>query len=249
MPTIQFPNVPAYHGVPALTRPSVSAVVASQPVLAIGIGTVENLLIQALQQKPTWGIFDAVSGDQLGIDSSNSKSILSALASQITGNNPPVLSTFSVDFVKETRVADFPVEGGSFANYNKVQLPANPRVTLILESTSEEDRTSFLDAIDFACKSTNSYNVVTPTVTYMNYTLERYSYARRASRGVTLLMVDVSLKEIRKVSATFAKVSVPIMNPQNAAATPQVNNGMTQAVTPDVSTLKSVMNKIPALAQ
>lgn len=241
MPTIQFPNVPAFPGVPALTRP-ISAAIASQPILAIGIGTVENLLIQALQQTPQWGIFDA-QGNQLGIDADSSNAILSAVASQVTGATSPVLSTFSLDFLKETRVSDFPVEGGSFANYNKVRLPANPRVVLILDG-SEDDRTNFLNAIDAACDSTNGYNVVTPTVTYTNYTIERYSYARRAARGATLLMVEVSLKEIRSVSAAFTTATGPIMNPQNSAATPQTNNGTTQAATPDTSMLRSVTNKL-----
>jgi hypothetical protein len=62
-------------------------------------------------------------------------------------------------------------------------------------------------------------------------------------------MVEVSLKEIRQVSAMYAKVATtPIVSPQNPAATPQVNNGMTQPATPDPSTLKSIMNKLPALA-
>jgi hypothetical protein len=245
MPNIPFPNVPAFPGVPVLTRP-VSVAIARSPALAIGIGTVENLLIQALQQTPQWGIFDAA-GNQLGVNSNNSNSILSALASQVTGASSPVLSTVGVDFVKEMRVSDFPVETGSFASYNKVETPDNPVVTLALAG-SEDDRTYFLNAIDAACKSTNLYDVVTPTVTYVNYTIERYTYSRRASKGATLLIVEVSLKKIRQVTATFARVTAPIVSPQNTAATPQVNNGMTQPSAPDTSTLKSIVNKIPALA-
>jgi hypothetical protein len=180
MPTILFPNVPAYPGVPALTRP-VSAAVASSPALAIGIGTVENILIDALQQAPQWGIFDS-DGNQLGISSSTA-SIISAIASQVTGANSAVVSTFSFDFVKETRISDFPVEGGHYASYNKVETPANPVVTLILEGT-EDDRTHFLTAIDAACVSTDLYSVVTPEITYANYAVERYTYSRRASRGL-----------------------------------------------------------------
>ena len=42
------------------------------------------------------------------------------------------LSTNSVDFSKDTKVSDFPVEQGSFASYNKVETPASPIVTLCL---------------------------------------------------------------------------------------------------------------------
>jgi len=180
MPTIPFPNVPNYPGVPALTRP-VSAAIASSPMLAIGIGTVANILIAALQQAPKWGIFDP-DGNQLGITASGSNAVISVLSSQITGDTAPVVSTFSFDFVKETRVSDFPVQGGHFADYNKVEMPANPLVTLILDG-SEDDRTRFLTAIDAACVSPDLYSVVTPEITYANYTVERYTYSRRATKG------------------------------------------------------------------
>jgi hypothetical protein len=241
MPSIPFPNVPAFPGVPALTRP-ISAGIARNVPLSIAIGTVENLLIQALQLTPRWGIFDAA-GNQLGVDASGINPFLSVLVSQIGGDNSPVVSTLGVDYVKEMRVSDFPVEGGSFASYNKVELPANPLVTLTLAG-SESDRTNFLNAIDAACKSTVGYNVVTPEVQYINYTLERYTYQRRASRGATLLIVDISLKEIRSVSAAFTTAAVPILNPQNPAATPQTNNGVTQPAASDTSTLRSLANKL-----
>lgn len=241
MPSIPFPNVPAYPGVPALVRPVQIAVARNVP-LSIAIGTVENLLIQALQQAPRWGIFDAA-GNQLGIDANSGNPIITALASQLGGGTAPVLSTFAFDFRKETRIASFPVEGGSFATYNKVELPANPVVTLVMDGT-ESDRTNFLSAIDAACKSTALYSVVTPEVTYANYSLESYSYQRRASKGATLLMVEVVLEEIRQVSAAFTVATKPIVNPQNPAATPQTNSGMTQPATPDVSTLKSITNKL-----
>jgi hypothetical protein len=245
MPNIPFPSVPAYPGVPALTRPIQIAVARNVP-LSIAIGTVENLLIQALQQAPRWGIFDAA-GNQLGIDANSGNPIITALTSQITGITAPVLSTFAFEFRKETKISQFPIEGGSFASFNKVELPANPIVTLVMDG-SESDRTNFLSAIDDACKSTALYSVVTPEVTYANYSLESYSYQRRATRGATLLMVEVVLEEIRQVSAAFSTATKPIVNPQNPAATPQTNSGMTQPATPDVSTLKSITNKISALA-
>jgi hypothetical protein len=183
------------------------------------------------------GIFDA-DGNQLGLHTGSS--ITSALTGQVTGTSAPTLSTLGFDFMKETRISDFPVEAGAFANYNKVETPANPVVTLALSGT-EDDRTRFLTAIDAACVSTDLYTVVTPEITYANYSVERYTYSRRAYKGATLLIVELSLKEIRQATATYAKV--PIVNPQNPAATPQVSNGMTQATAPDTSTLKSLVNK------
>lgn len=240
MPSIPFPNVPDLPGVPQLSRP-INAAIAQVPALAVGLGSFATILGQSLQQTPQWGIFDA-QGDQLGI-SNTTPSILSALESQVLGSSVPTLSTYGFDYVKEMTVSGFPTEGGSFANYNKVEQPANPVVTLILDG-SQSDRANFLNAINVACKSTNVYNVVTPEVTYTGYTMERFTYARRAQRGATLLIVDISMKEARSVTATF---TTSIVAPQNPSSTPQVNNGMTQPTTPDSSTLLKGMNKLAGI--
>lgn len=236
MPNIPFPDVPEYPGVPPLLRAG-NSVIAAIPALAIGIGTLEGILGNSLQQPVTWGIFDS-DGDQLGGVNTSGNTILGSLEAQLTGASTPVLSTLSFDFTREAKVSDFPIEQGQFASYNKVQNPASPVVTLAL-SGSEGDRTNFLNAIDAACISTELYSVVTPEVKYINYSIERYTYTRRADRGVTLLVVEISLKEVRLVSATFTELQVmPITNPQNASATTITNNGMTQAGANDSTALK-----------
>jgi hypothetical protein len=151
-----------------------------------------------------------------------------------------VLSTFSFDYIREAKVSDFPIELGSFAAYNKVQNPANPMVTLILDGT-ENDRTTFLTAMESAVASTDLYSVVTPEVVYVNYSIERFSYSRKASKGATLLYVEVSLKEIRQITAAFAQVS-PISSPADPAATTQESNGLTQTAPVPASTLLNLSN-------
>jgi hypothetical protein len=49
-------------------------------------------------------------------------------------------------------------------------------------------------------------------INYVNYSIERYRYARRASAGATLLIVEVSLKEIRQVTASYAKRPTQIVS-------------------------------------
>lgn len=244
MPLIVYPNVPAYPGVPQLVRP-VQAAIASEPLLAIGLGTVENLLTAAFQQGPRWGIFDR-NGNQFGISKESTLQLVEdSLLSQLTQQTNPINSTVAVEYVKEMRVASFPTQGGGFAAYNKVEMPANPTVTLAF-SGSESDRTDFLNALDAACKSTDTYTIQTPEVQYPDYTIERYTYSRRANRGATLLIVNITLLEIRQVSASYTQT--PIVSPQNAGATPQVNSGMIQPATPDQSTALSLFNKLKALA-
>lgn len=246
MPTILYPDVPIYPGVPQLLRAE-NAGIASSPVLSIGIGTAENVLLSSLQQVPKWGIFDEF-GNQLGIDQNTTTSVLSAvsgaLLSQLTGALTPILSTFGVDYTRECKISSYPVEQGSFASYNKVQMPATPTVTLMLQG-SLNDRTAFLEAIDSACISTDLYSVVTPEYIYANYNLVRYNYARRAQQGVTLLIVEVALEEVRQINSTLSTAAVtPLVLPQDPNATSQVNNGITQPAAVPQSTLLGLYNNM-----
>lgn len=237
MPTIPFPNVPSYPGVPPLPRSG-----NIPPAVSFTFGVLQQLIFDAIQSGVQWGIYDS-NGNELGLVATSSQAG-SLIVGIISG---PILSTNAFEFAKEMRISDFPVEKGGFANYNKVELPANPVVTLAL-SGSSNDRTSFLNLIDAACKSTALYNVVTPEITYYNYSIERYTYVRRQDRGASLLMVEISLKEIRQVSAAYSTVQTPINKPQNPAAVPQSSSGMTNPQTPPVSTLKSIWNLLPGLA-
>jgi len=222
MALIPFPNVPNSPGVPLIPRSP-----NFPPLAGIGLGILEGIIWRSFQVDSRWGIFDS-QGNALG----NPQNLI--LESIGLGS---MLSTKSVEFVKETRVSDFPLEKGGFASYNKVELPAEPVVTLCV-SGSESARQAFLNDIDKACKSTDLYSVVTPEITYVNYAIEKYNYQRRSEKGCTLLQVEIALKEIREVAAKLTKAA-----PKHPAAQPQVDNGKVQAQKPDVSTLKSIANK------
>ena len=237
MPTIPFPNVPKLPGVPAIPRSP-----KFPPVVQAALGVLQGALWSVLQVQTQWGIFDA-KGKALA-DPRKFQGLAGKLLNSLGGTS---YSTGAVDFSKETKVSDFPLERGGFADYNKVEMPAAPLVTLCMGG-SEKDRKKFLDAIDAACLSTDLFSVVTPEVTYIGYSIERYSYQRRNSHGASLLMVEISLREIRQVSAQYSVVDRgAIETPKDAGAAPQVDNGKVQAVTPNKSTLKSIADKLPAL--
>jgi hypothetical protein len=202
------------------------------------------MLWRIFQVETRWGIFDS-KGKPLGDPAKFTGLVGAALDAAGLGST---LSTNAVEYSKETRVSDFPLERGSFASYNKVESAAAPTVTLCLTG-SEKNRRTFLEAIDTACKSTDLYSVVTPEVTYINYSVERYNYQRRSNKGATLLIVEITLKEIRQVSAQYTQSNKGQVDaPKDAGATPQADNGKVQAQTPQPSTLKSIANKLPGLA-
>ena len=231
-----YPNVPNVAGVPQIPRSPLFP-----PAETIGLGLLQGLLWTIFQVQTQWGIFDSF-GNSIGDPSLFTGIVNTALQAVGFGST---LSTGSVEYDKETSVSDFPVEQGGFASYNKVERPATPIVIMLLDG-SESDRTYFLNAIDAATKSTDLYSVVTPEVTYINYTISKYNYSRRAAKGATLLMVEIHLVEIRQVSVAYAQTI--INNPQDAGATPQVDGGIVQPQTPPTSALNSIGKAIPGLA-
>lgn len=139
----------------------------------------------------------------------------------------PIQSTQDIAYTKIMQSSNFPVQSGSFASYNKVELPGISRVTLTITG-SVNDKMQFLTAIDTACKSTNLYSVVTPEVQYINKSIERYSYTRSASRNVSMLSVHLTLSEIRIVTAKFSNSGNKINNPSNGNSSNPVNGGRVQ---------------------
>lgn len=237
MPLTPFPNVPQVPGVPQVPRsPQVSAAVPA------GLGIIEGALWRSLQVETRWGIYDS-NGNSL-VDNSALQGLPQAFLQSIgglPGMSSATYSTGSVDYSKEMKTSDFPIEQGGFASYNKVETPSAPVVTLCM-CGNEGQRKQFLNTIDTATKSTNLYTIVTPEVSYIGYSIDRYDYQRRSDHGVTLLIVTLGLKEIRQVSAQYTKVTNPNIGDTNPSATPAVDNGNHQAQ-PTTSALFDLVNK------
>ena len=228
MPLIPFPNVPNAPGVPPLPRLAGATQAASS-----AISILQGAIWRIFSVDNEWGIFDSA-GKPLG-DPRKITGFLGALAQSAGFLYGTTLSTGSVMYTKETKVSDFPVERGGFASYNKVESPGTPVVTLCFTG-SESERTQFLAAIDFACKSTELYTVVTPEVQYPRHSVERYNYQRRSNGGATLLVVEISLKEIREVSAAYSQSEIP----KEPSAAPVVDSGKVQPVQARTSVLKQL---------
>lgn len=237
MPLIQFPNVPQVDGVPAIARSARASVAGT-----VALGALSGGLWRVLQTRFRWGVYDS-NGKALA-DPSLFTGLLGDAIGALGVLGDTTMSTHSVEYTKEMKVSDFPVEKGSFADYNKVEMPATPTVTLCLSGT-ESARADFLNAIDTATKSTDLYSVVTPEVTYAGYSIDRYSYSRRQARGATLLVVELSLREIRQVESTKTTVeNKQVDAPKTPGAAPTVDAGKVQPAAPKQSTLKSIFVKL-----
>lgn len=221
---------------PFLPIPAVTPAVVAKTSL----GLLQGALFRAFQVSTKWGIYDS-KGKAVGDPSK-----LTGIAAVAVGTLgvTPTLSTTSVTFYKEMKISDFPVEKGSFATYNKVETPAEPVVVLTLGGW-ESDRKTFINAIDKACKSTDLYSVATPEVKYINYSIQSYSYDRSHTGGANMLKVEIRLKEIREVSATFTKSGQgQAKDPKATSAAAPKDAGKVTPKAPETSTFSKGLTAV-----
>lgn len=135
-------------------------------------------------------------------------------------------SMISLDFKKDYKIPNYPVEQGSFQSYNKVTLPRGTRVRMTKGGT-DSDRANFIVQVNHAANSLNLYNVVMPEGTVnQNVSILNYGFSRTSENGAGLLMVDIEFIEVM-VTATvaFSNTTAP------SGANP-VNGGSVQPQTP-----------------
>ena len=160
-------------------------------------------------------------------------------------------TVLALEYKRDFRISDFPVESGSFATYNKVISPFDISISLAFSGTlsllqsvlsggavgavisqfatgtdqQTTNRRNFLNAMELQVASLSLCKIVTPEQTYSNCTMTHYDYRRETKRGATLIVVDVQLREVRVAAApAFSNVS-------NPASSAQQNSGAVQPQT------------------
>ena len=175
-----FPDIPNALGVPALRRELTSRQTTRLVISRI----LSRILLSRFTRAGVWGLYDIKDGKVSRAD-----------------------SVFSLDFKGASKISEVPLQNGSFAAYNKVQLP-NFQLLRLVKKGNDLERNQFLTEIDNAKKSTDLYYIVTPERTYFNISIEDYAYKRTAQDGVSMLIVDITLKEIRQVRPAFSTVKL-----------------------------------------
>lgn len=164
--------------------------------------------------EPEWGIF-----------SRSGKSV-------VTADN-----VVSVEYRREWNISDYPQERGAFESYNKVETPFLIQIEFTAGG-SLSNREALLKSIDAIAGNLKLYDVVTPERTYTKVNIERVNYSRRDGRA-GLLMVGVSLKEIRETSAT------ELSQTKSASGSETKEGGQVQPAevpAPKVATVGSAVN-------
>ena len=200
MPLIPHPNVPNAPGVPALAR-AVSGVAKVGNLALIGAGALRQL---GLIGKPkVWAV--------LGKDG---KAIVT----------PD--SVLGLEYRGEAKISTYPVEGGSFGSYNKVQAPYDLHIIMTCGGAGQMTREAFLARMEALKTSVDLCSVVTPDAVYKSLNLVQFDYRRTSSNGVTLLTVNASFSEVRVTATTeYTKTATP-------SGAGMINNGSTKAEAP-----------------
>lgn len=147
-------------------------------------------------------------------------------------------SFIDIDFKNDGQALAYPVELGSFAQYNKVRTPLSIRVTLGLQGT-DVDFEYFLLKLNEYQSGAVKLAVSTPSALYESLTLESYSYKRSRENGAGMLTVELSLVEVREVETQVT--TTVISRPKNPTSADKTDTGKTQADTSKSSLLADVI--------
>lgn len=101
-------------------------------------------------------------------------------------------------FRREWNISNYPIERGGFESFNRVDLPFAGRLQFAAGTMAA--RQALLSSLAAASADGNltKYDVVTPEVIYPSINIQSYDYDRKAASGVGLLMIEVTLVEIRE---------------------------------------------------
>jgi len=144
-------------------------------------------------------------------------------------------SVVSLDYRSDSRQSEYPQQRGSFASYNKIQMPYMQRVRMS-KGGSDADRATFLAELQSAKDSTNLYSVSTPDTQYLNASIVGLDYRREHTQGAYLLLVDLMIQEVRiTATASYASTKAP-------SGSRVVSGGTVQGATPTSQQQASVSN-------
>ncbi|MGN0016015.1 MAG: phage baseplate protein [Candidatus Avelusimicrobium sp.] len=132
-------------------------------------------------------------------------------------------SFFGFEHAQKAKVVDYPVEAdalnsGSFYTYNKQLEPFKDTVTLIKDGINlPGQKEKFLQDLEKYLHGLDTVDIITPDKTYINCLIEGNTYKKTAADGADLILVTLSIREIREVqTSTSTSYAVAPNNPSSA---------------------------------
>jgi hypothetical protein len=209
IPVPQFPSVPPLPGVPQLVRAlgALSAPLPPNTASLVQAPTLPPTLATAAKTAPVWGIFDSAGNQVVAPD-----------------------SIMDFNYRSEFRVSDYPVQAGQFANYNKVTVPYEIPIRMVVGSTLD-DRTQFISDCETVVASLDLYTVITPERTYVGLNPTRFEMSRRETSGAFFIEAEMYFRQIQQVTPQYSSTvsaAANTSNAQNPGAQPVTSLGLVQ---------------------
>ena len=109
-------------------------------------------------------------------------------------NGSPVVtadSVISMDARQESVVADYPLEGGKFESYDKVDRPFDVRFRFSAGGNDANRGALIASVKELLQDKSQKYMFVAPEDTFEDVTISHYDYHRTSTNGVGLVVIDV----------------------------------------------------------
>jgi hypothetical protein len=178
MSLINYPDVPPLPGVPSLNRSNSGYVAAGLTLL----GEILPLTSFGL----TWAI------------------VYNDVGTKVI--NPDSFVNF--EYVEERKIPNYPVQNGSFSNYNKVALPFDIRLTITCNGNGVMTKEQFLTTLDGMMDTLTLFSIITPDITFPSCNLINVDYRKESTRGATMIIAELSFKEIRVTASSSTPTTV-----------------------------------------
>ena len=160
-----------------------------------------------------------------------------------TGNIALSVDGFiELSVINDSQLANYRIEEGAFSTYNKVNTPAEYRMTVVKEVNDDTfygayatplaginrkvGTFGFLRLLDAISNDINLYSILTPDRTFMNCNLKRYDYQRNSENGTNILIIGLIFEEVMNTD----EVVFNAQNTKTQSAKPIVSGGEVTAV-------------------
>jgi hypothetical protein len=135
-------------------------------------------------------------------------------------------SVMDIECRNEGEALSYPIEYGSFTNYNKTRKPFSLSLTLGVQGT-EAEFSAALRKLDEYRDRAVKLSVLTPAALYESLTLASYTCRRGPDSGAGMLAVSLDLVEVREVETRAA--ATVISKPKNPTSAGKTHTGRARA--------------------
>ena len=137
---------------------------------------------------------------------------------------PVTASMVSFDFRQDWTIANYPVEQGGFASYDKVTRPYDVRLRMSCSGLAAK-RQAFLQTVLTIANSTKLFDIVTPEMIFTNVNVSHISWPRNGDHGVSMIMAEIWFQKVRETGdSIFGSTLDPISAARQALGNVQASS-------------------------